>query len=74
MGKIVGICLKAKVEPKKKEEVFVAPEKNAFWEMAGYKSDLRIGKISNTPCIRGEYYWIYCEDFNMEYINGNFNT
>lgn len=42
------------------------------WEMAGYKSDLRIGKISNTPCIRGEYFWIYCKDFNMEYINGNF--
>ena len=39
MGKIVGICLKAKVEPKKKEEVFIAPEKNAFWDMAGYKDD-----------------------------------
>tara|TARA_B110000285_G_C14701710_1_gene413747 strand:+ start:117 stop:290 length:174 start_codon:yes stop_codon:yes gene_type:complete len=39
LGKIVGICLKAKVEPKKKEEVFIAPEKNAFWDMAGYKDD-----------------------------------
>jgi len=39
LGRIVGICLKAKVVPKKKEEEFKAPEKNAFWEMAGYKDD-----------------------------------
>ena len=42
------------------------------WVIAGYKSDLIIGKISDTPCIRGEYCWIYCEDFKMEYINGKF--
>jgi len=39
LGKIVGICLKPKPEPKKKEEPVKAPEKNAFWEMAGYKDD-----------------------------------
>ena len=39
------------------------------WTKAGYKLCQTIGKFRNKPCIKGEYSWMYCNDFTVVYSN-----
>jgi len=39
------------------------------WKSSGYESRLgqEIGKFRNKPCMRGEYSWVYNNDFEIVY-------
>ena len=36
----------------------------------GYKLGIEIEKFRNKPCIRGDYYWLYKNDFKFEHTDG----
>jgi len=37
------------------------------WEDLGYQTGIEIGKFRDDPCNKGNYTWVYYDDFVLEY-------
>jgi hypothetical protein len=47
--------------------MFYTSDINDKWIAAGYDPGFHIGKIRDSPCAKGNYVWLYHDDFILEY-------